>query len=140
MKNLGKMGDKVKVSDGYARNYLIPRDLAVEATAGQVRALKNTKDAEKQKQHKLLAEAKETAARLNAAAVTIRTRVGEGGKLYGSVTSKDIVAAIAQACGISIDKRKLEINEPIKSIGTYTATVKIHPNVTANVKVEVIET
>lgn len=139
VKSLGKTGDKVKVSDGYARNYLFPRNLAVEATAGQVRALKNTKDAERQKQLRLLAEARETAARLSKTTVTVKARVGEGGKLYGSITNKDIAEAIAQESGISVDKRKVEIKGMVKSVGTYTVAIKIHPEITAEVKVEVAE-
>jgi len=129
----------VKVSDGYARNYLFPRNLAVEATAGQVKALKNTKDAEQQKLRRLLAEARETAERLSQIAVTIKTRVGESGKLYGSVTNKDIAEAIAQESGIAVDKRKVELKEAIKSVGTYAAVVKVHPEVTAEVKIEVVD-
>ncbi len=139
VKSLGKAGDKVKVSDGYARNFLFPRNLALEATAGQVRALKNTKSVEEVKQQKILDEARKTAARLQQTAVTVKTRVGEGGKLYGSVTNKDVAEAIEQVSGIVIDKRKVEIKEPIKALGTYAAVVRIHPEYAAEVQVNVVE-
>lgn len=139
VKSLGKAGDAVKVSDGYARNYLFPRNLAIEATEGQVRALQNTKSAEQTKLKKVRTEAEKVAGRLAKTVVTVKARVGEGGKLFGSVTNKDIAEAIAQVSGVTIDKRKVEVREPIKALGTYTAVVKVHPDFPAEVQVNVVE-
>ena len=137
VKGVGKAGEVVKVSDGYARNMLLPRGYATEATEGNVRNLekqKAIKDAVKQKE---LAEAKELAAKIEQLKVSIITKSGEGGRLFGSITTKDIAEALAEQHKISIDKRKLVLESPIKHTGDFELDVKIYPEVTAKLKVTV---
>ncbi len=137
VKGVGKSGEVIKVSDGYARNMLLPRGLATEATEGNVRSLekqKAIKDANKQKE---LGEAKELAEKIGQRKVTIITKSGEGGRLFGSITSKDIADALAQQHKISIDKRKFVLENPIKHTGDFEIDIKIYPEVTAKLKVTV---
>ncbi len=135
---LGKEGDIINVSGGYARNYLIPRKVAVPAT-GQNLAIWEKK--KKNMEAKLAKERKgeeELALKLRDLSVKIKVDTGESGKLFGSVTSADIVEAIKAASGIEIDKRNIELPENIKGIGTYEVPIKLHPEVEAKVKVEIL--
>ena len=139
VKGQGKKDQIINVSDGYARNFLFPKKLAVEADAGAMADAKN-KEASKQfrlKEEKAAAEA--LAAKLNEITVVIKTAGGNDNKLYGSVTTKDISDALKASHGIEIDKRKLSVAENIKTFGTYNVDVKVYPEVSAKMKVSVQE-
>ena len=139
VKGQGKKDQIINVSDGYARNFLFPKTLAVEADAGAMADAKN-KEASKQfrlKEEKAAAEA--LAAKLNEITVVIKTAGGNDNKLYGSVTTKDIADALKASHGIEIDKRKLSVAENIKTFGTYNVDVKVYPEVSAKMKVSVQE-
>lgn len=134
--NLGKSGELVTVKDGYGRNYLLPRKIAVLANEQNVRQLEHEKSVISARQAKLKGGAQEQAAKLSAANVKIIRKVGEQDKLYGSVTALDIAEALA-AQGIRIERRTIHLPEPIKAVGTHTVEVRLHREVTANLKVEV---
>lgn len=134
---LGKIGDLVKVADGYARNFLVPKKKAIEATPDNLRAMDHAKKMVADRLRKLKKEAAAEADQIKGLAVTIKAKVGEEGKLFGSVTSMDIAEA-ARARGVNIDKRKIALEEPIKRTGDYTVTVKLHADVTADFKVSVV--
>jgi large subunit ribosomal protein L9 len=136
-KGLGRAGDVVKVSDGHARNLLIPRGIAAEATDGNIRSLEKQKKSDEEKHKKDLAEAKSLAKRMGGLSVKIITKSGENGRLFGSITSKDIADALAEQHGIHIDKRKIAQESPIKSTGAVSVEVKIFPEVTASLRVDV---
>ncbi|MDR2132644.1 MAG: 50S ribosomal protein L9 [Clostridiales Family XIII bacterium] len=136
-KGLGKAGDMVKVSDGHARNMLIPRGIAAEATDGNIRNLEKQKKLNEEKYKKDLAEAKTLAERLGGLSVKIFTKSGENGRLFGSITSKDIADALAEQHGIRVDKRKIALEGPIKNTGTVSAEIKIFPEVAAALRVDV---
>ena len=138
VKNLGKKGEMVSTSDGYARNFLFPRKLAVEANAQAMTELKNREDS---KNHKIALEkaaANEAAAALGGKTVRITAKAGQNGKLFGSVTAKEIAAVMKTQFGIDIDKRKITVDD-IKAFGTYPATVKLYQGVTAEFSVTVTE-
>ncbi|MCK5457498.1 MAG: 50S ribosomal protein L9 [Melioribacteraceae bacterium] len=134
---LGQVGDLVDVKDGYALNFLVPRQIAYPATAGNLRALEEEKKQIAKKESKNLAVANEFSAELEKVSVTIPVTVGEDDKIFGSVTSKMIGDAL-QEKGFEIDHRKIEIEEPIKSLGIYSVKIKIHADVTATVKTWVV--
>jgi large subunit ribosomal protein L9 len=134
---LGKVGDTVSVKDGYARNYLIPRQIAYQATKGNIIALEEEKKQIQKKEEKELDAAQTLATNIEKVSVTIPVTVGEEDKIFGTVTSQMIADSLKEK-GFDIDKRKIEITEPIKSLGIYSVTVKIHPNVTATVKTWVV--
>lgn len=138
VKNLGQKGDTVTVADGYARNYLLPRHLAVPATQGNINVMQQQKAQALQRQQRLRQEAEQLAARLNQVTVTIPMKTGEGGRMFGSVTAQTIGEALAQQ-GMAVDKKKIELKEAIKTLGTYNITVKLHPEVTAHIRVVVTE-
>ncbi len=135
VKGTGKEGDVVKVSDGFARNRLIPGGLAVEATEANKRAIarEKAKAAEKFAQDKEAAE--QLAAKLTAAPVIVKTKVGDNGKLFGSITSMDIAQAVSDQLGTEIDKKKIVLDKPIKEVGETEVTVKLFQDVAAKVKV-----
>lgn len=137
VKGLGKSGEVVKVSDGYARNMLIPKGVASEATEGNVRNLEKQKAIQAENKKKELAEASALAEKIGALKVSIVTKSGEGGKLFGSITSKDIADALAEQHKINIDKRKFVLENPIKHIGDFEIDIKIYPEVTAKLHVTV---
>ncbi len=139
VKGTGKKGELANVSDGYARNFLLPRKLAKEADA---QALNELKNAEQSKQHKIdveTAEAKENKKRLDDKIIEMKAKAGKGGKLFGSVTSKEVAAELQRIFGISVDKRKVVLESDIKSFGTYHAEVKLYTGISANIKVKVTE-
>lgn len=136
---LGKKEDLVEVNDGYARNYLIPKGLAVEANATNLNIMKSKKKAEKLKKEKELENARQLASRLEGSTVTIKTKAGENGKLFGSITSMDISDSINKAIGVNIDKKKINIPEPIKTLGTSEVEVRLYQGVQAKVLVKVEE-
>lgn len=137
IEKLGKIGDLVKVADGYARNFLVPGKKAIEATPKNVHAMEHAKKMVADRIRKMKKEATAEADRIKGLSVTIKAKVGEEGKLFGSVTSMDIAAAV-KAQGMEIDKRKIVLEEPIKRLGEYTVTVKLHADVTADIKVAVV--
>ena len=135
VKGTGKKGEVVKVSDGYARNVQIPKGIAKEATEGNVRNLNRQKEiaAEKNAAQKAAAEA--TAAKLNESSVTIKAKGGDGGRLFGSVTNKDVADALKAQLDIKIDKKKIELKNAIKNEGEFTAKVRLFAGVSADLKV-----
>lgn len=137
IEKLGKIGDLVKVADGYARNYLVPTKKAIEATPKNVHAMEHAKKMVADRLRKLKKQAVADADNIKTLAVTIKAKAGEEGKLFGSVTTMDIAEA-AKAQGVVIDKRKIALEEPIKRLGDYTVTVKLHADITAEFKVSVI--
>lgn len=134
---LGKVGDIVDVKDGYARNFLIPRSIGYAATTGNLRALEEEKKQHVDRQKKDLRSAEKLAAELEKLSVTLKMKVGEDEKLFGSVTSQMIADAVAEK-GFTIDKRTIELDETIKALGIYTVPVKLHPTVSGNLKVWVV--
>lgn len=138
VKKLGKKGEIIEVSEGYARNYLLPQKLAIPATNGNVNTVKLQKEAENRKQQRILEEAKVLAAQLAKVEVTIPVKMGEGGKLFGSVTAKDIADALLAEHKLEMDKRKIELKDSIKALGTYPVTIKIHPEVSTRIQVHII--
>lgn len=135
VKGTGKAGDVVKVSDGYARNMLIPKGFAVEATQGNIRNLEKQKAiaAEKKLQEKKAAQAQ--AERIAELAVTIKTKAGDGGKIFGSITSKDVAEALSRQHNIVVDKKKIQLDSPIKQIGETSVDIKLYPEINTNLKV-----
>ncbi|MCI1958725.1 MAG: 50S ribosomal protein L9 [Clostridia bacterium] len=139
VKGSGKKGQTINASDGYAANFLIPRKLAIMATDGNLNALKQQKKAEDRKTAEELAKAQQMAKKLEAITVKVTVKTGDNGKLFGSVTNKEIAQAMEEQSGIKIDKKKVVLDEPIKMTGEQKVDVKIHPQVTAKVKVAIIE-
>ncbi len=137
VKGKGKAGDVVKVNDGYARNMLLPKGLAKEATQGNVRSLEKQKALAEEKRQEQKAAAQELAQKLEKLTVTIQSKGGENGKLFGSITSKDIAEALEAQEGIKVDKKKIDLAAPIKQTGTETVTLKLFPEVAAKLKVKV---
>lgn len=137
VKALGKKGEVVKVSDGYARNFILPKKLGVEATKQNMYDLNNQKAAEEKRQKEILEEARKQAKELENLTIKVKIKVGEGGKTFGSVSTKEIAAAIKEQHKLDIDKKKLVLNDPIKQVGIYTIPVKMHAQVTASIKVSV---
>jgi large subunit ribosomal protein L9 len=136
VENLGEIGAIVDVANGYGRNYLLPRNLAVEANPRNIKEFEHQKKNILSKVKKLRATAEDIAEKISAITVTLEAQAGEEDKLFGSVTSKDIAEAISQK-GVEVDKRKIVLDEPIKRLGEYEVTVKVQQDVTATVKVEV---
>lgn len=139
VKALGKKGEIVNVSDGYARNCIFPKKLGLEATSKNLNDLKLQKANEDKKAQALLAEAKELAKKVEAGKVTLSIKVGEGGRTFGSVSSKEIAAEVKKQMDLDIDKKKIQLKDSIKTLGTHEVPVKLHPKVTATLKVVVTE-
>jgi len=139
VKALGKKGQIVKVNDGYARNYILPKKLGVEATARNLNDLKLKKANTEKLAAEQLAAAKELAARIGEMSVSLTMKAGEGGKAFGSISSKEIGAAIAEQLKLDIDKKKMVLSEPIKTFGTHEIPIKLHKDVTAKLAVKVTE-
>lgn len=138
VKGLGKKGELVNASDGYCRNYLLPRKLAVEANSQAMSELKNREAAEKHKLDTEIAEAKKVAASLEGKTVKLSAKAGANGKLFGSVTAKDIAEVISKQLGINIDKKKIQA-EDIKMFGVYPVEVKVYNGISASLFVSVGE-
>ena len=134
-----KKGEIVNVNDGYARNFILPKKLGVEATGKNLNDLKLQKNNEKKVAQEQLEAAKALAAKLEEGGVSLAIKVGEGGRAFGSVSSKEIAAAVKEQMGLELDKKKISLKEPIKSLGTHIVTVKLHPEVAAELKVSVKE-
>lgn len=139
VKNLGVMGSIVDVADGYGRNYLIPRSLAVEANPKNIKKFEHLKRQIQAKVEKARKAAEELAERLSKMKIEIEAQSGEEGKLFGAITAMDIAEAISRQ-GIEIDRRKILQEEPIKRLGTYNVPIKIHEGVTANITLEIKKT
>jgi large subunit ribosomal protein L9 len=137
VKNLGKKDSTLEVSDGYARNFLFAKGLAVEANAVNINLLTNQKQSNERKKGKERDEANLLSEKINKIEMILKTKSGENGKLFGSITSKDISEELKISYGIDIDKRKLELPEPIKSVGTYTIDVKVYTGINTKLKVKV---
>jgi large subunit ribosomal protein L9 len=136
--DLGAPGDVVEVKDGYARNFLVPRGLAMRWTRGAERQTDQLRRAQNARVTRGLTEAEELAATLTSMSITIQARVGEAGKLFGSITTTDICEAVARAGGPSIDRRSVTVAAPIKTVGRHDVSVHLHPEVNAVLAVEVI--
>jgi len=139
VKGTGKKGDVVNASDGHARNFLIPRGLAKEATDSTISSLKHQKASEEKRKAEELQAAKDLAAKIGEFEVKITSKAGEGGKLFGSITSKEIAERVNKDFGIKIDKRKISMDGAIKTLGTQTIDIKVYPSVIAKLKVTVTE-
>ena len=137
MEKLGKIGDLVKVADGFARNYLVPAKKAIEATPKNLRAMDHAKKMVSDRKRIIRKEAAADAEKIKSLAITIKAKVGEEGKLFGSVTTMDIAEAM-QAQGAVIDKRKIALEEPIRRVGDYTVSIKLHTDVAVDLKVSVV--
>ena len=135
--NLGKRGEIVKVADGYARNYLLPRKLALVATDGNKKQIERERGKFEAKEAEEVKAAEAVAARVSNLEVDIARKVGENDVLFGSVTASDIASAL-EAKGVEVDRRKLQLAEPIKKLGDYDVVLKLHREVTAHVKVKVV--
>lgn len=137
VKALGKKGQVVEVKEGYARNFLFPKKLAVEATANNLKEIERQQKIKENKKQQELEAAQKLAQKLNELNVTLKVKSGDNGKLFGAVTSKDIAEIIEKNNKLKIDKRKIELKENIKTLGTYQVSIKLHPEVTAEIKVKV---
>lgn len=139
VKALGKKGQIVKVNDGYARNFILPKKLGMEATAKNLNDLKLQKANEARIAAEQLEAAKKLAAELGEMSVTVSIKAGEGGRTFGSVSTKEIAKAAADQLKMDIDKKKMMLPEPIKSLGTFEVPIKLHKDVTAKLRVKVVE-
>ncbi len=135
---LGHIGDIVKVAPGYARNYLIPKGLAIEATLKNAKELEHVKRQMEYRKNKLLEQVKALAARIEAITINLAHQAGEEGKLFGAVTNMELAEQL-KAQGIEIDRKKIILAEPIKHVGEFTAAIKLHPEVSANLKVNIVK-
>lgn len=139
VKSLGKKGEIVNVNDGYARNFILPKKLGVEANGKNLNDLKLQKNNEAKVAQEHLDAAKELAEELKAGKVVLTMKVGEGGRTFGSVSSKEIAEAVKSQMNLDIDKKKIQLKEQIKTVGTHIVSVKLHPEVTAELSVSVKE-
>lgn len=139
VKTLGKKGQLVDVNDGYARNFILKKKLGIEATGKNVNDLKLKKENDDKIARAELLEAQELAKRLEAGQVNLSIKIGEGGKSFGSVSTKEIGIAIKEQLDYEVDKKKIQLKDVIKTLGTHTVPLKIHPKVTAEIKVVITE-
>lgn len=139
VKNLGKKGEIVKINDGYARNFVLPKKLGIEANNKNLNDLKLQKANEERLALEKLQEAKILAVKIEEKPVTVSIKAGEGGKTFGSVSTKEISQEVKRQLGFEIDKKKMVLDEPIKTLGTHIIKVKVHKEVTANLTVKVTE-
>lgn len=137
VKGMGKKENMVEVSDGYARNYLIPRGLAVEANATNLNVMNTKKEAERTKKERELQNAKVLAEKIKNTTVVIKAKAGENGKLFGSITSMDIASKLKSDFGLDIDKKKILLHDAIKTLGTMEVEVKLYPEVSSKLTVKI---
>lgn len=137
VKGLGRSGATVEVADGYARNYLIPRGLALSASSGTLKSLAEKEEATRRREERVLREADLLKNRLDGTTLRLFARCGDGGKLFGSITAKDVAEAIQKAIGSEVDKRRVEMKEPIRSLGTFPVLLRLGHDVAATVHVAV---
>ncbi len=135
---LGSAGDVVEVKDGYGRNYLVPRGLAIGWTRGGERQVEAIRQGRASREVRDASSAQDVKARLEATSVRLAVRAGAGGRLFGSVTPADIAGAVSRSGGPEIDRRRVEVRQPIKVVGEHSVTVRLHPDVSATVRVEVV--
>lgn len=138
VENLGHKGDLVEVADGYARNYLVPRGLAIQATRGVVAQAEQMRRSRAARDARERGAAEELATRLGTQSITISVKAGEGGKLFGSVTSADVVEALKAQAGVELDRKHVGLAEPLKELGPASIDVKLHREVTVAVTVDVV--
>ncbi len=138
VEKLGDAGDIVQVADGYGNNFLMPRGLAMRATRGAVADAAAIRSARAKREARNLGEAREQQAILEARPVTVTAKAGEDGTLYGSVGNREVAQAIADQIGVTIDRRRMPMERPLKSLGEHEVTVRLHPELTATVRVEVV--
>lgn len=139
VKALGKKGDKVKVNDGYARNFILPKKLGVEASAKNINDLKLQKANEERIAKEILEQAQAFAKELEEKVIVLKIKLGKDGRTFGSISTKEISIAAKEQLGYDIDKKKLQLAEPIKNMGTFHVPVKLHQKVTGELKVKVTE-
>ncbi len=139
VKALGKKGQVVEVSDGYAKNFILKKKLGLEATGANMNDLKLQKAREEKLAQQQLDNAKELAAVLETKSVVVQIKAGEGGRTFGSVSSKEIAAAYKEQCDMEIDKKKIQLTDPIKTFGTFEVPIRLHPQVTGKLTVKVQE-
>lgn len=138
VKKVGSKGDIVEVSEGYGRNFLLPKKLAVEATAANLETAKQKANSAARKKQQATDEARLLAAQLEKVSVKIAVRIGEGGKLFGSVTGKDVADALAKEHGIDVDRRKISLKSEVTGAGEYEAVIKVHPEIQSTIRVLVV--
>ena len=139
VKSLGKKGQVVSVNDGYARNYILPKKLGIEANSKNMNELKLQKQHQEKLEAQALAEAQELASKIGTFKVELKVKTGEGGKIFVSVSAKEIAAAVKEQYGIDLDKKKMQLSEPIKTVGSHIIPVRIHKDVTAQLTLKVTE-
>lgn len=139
VKSLGKRGDTVKVSDGYARNYILPKKIGVEATSKNLNGLKLQKEREEKAAAQKLAAAQEMAADLSNKKITVTMKKGQGDRVFGSVSAKEIAQAAKSQYGLELDKKKIQMDAPIRSFGMHEVPIRLHPQVTGKLFVQVDE-
>lgn len=139
VKSLGKKGEIVNVSDGYARNYVLPKKLGVEANSANMNDLKLQKANSDKIAKEQLEAAQKLAGTLETKEVVLKMKSGEGGRAFGSISSKEIAAAAKQQCSLELDKKKIQLPEAIKALGVYEVNIKLHPEVTGTLRVKVVE-
>ena len=138
-KKLGKKGDIIEASEGYARNYILPKKIGIEATPKNLNELKLHKANEEKKAKELLEQAQALSKDLEQKQVIVKIKAGEGGKTFGSVSTKEIAAGLKEQHGIEVDKKKIQLAENLKNFGTYEVVIKLHPQVAAKLSVKVVE-
>ena len=138
VKKVGSKGDVVEVSEGYGRNFLLPKKLAVEATAANLETAKQKANSAARKKQQATDEARLLAAQLEKVSVKVAVRTGDGGKLFGSVTGKDVADALAKEHGIDVDRRKISLKSEVTGAGEYEAVIKVHPEIQSTIRVLVV--
>lgn len=138
VKSLGKRGDVVQVAEGYGRNFLLPKGLGLEASKANLTTLAHENARIEAQKKKELERARDLGKKLDGAEVKVFAKAGEGGKLFGSVTNKEVSEQIKQQLNVEIDRRKMELKETIKSVGTYDAVIRLHPEVQIKIKINVL--
>ena len=137
VRGLGRPGEVKDVADGYAQNFLLPRGLAIEATAGELKHLAQERQADKAKKDRAHADAEELATRLGALTLVFKLKAGEQGKTFGSVTNKDVADALKKEHGVDIDRTKIELHDPVRTLGTHSVEIRLLPDVRAKVTIAV---
>ncbi len=139
VKTLGKKGEIVDISDGYARNFVLPKGMGLEATSKNLNDLKLQKANEEKKAQQQLEAAQELAKLLEGKEVVVKMKSGKDGKAFGSISSKEIATEAQKQCGLELDKKKIQLTDPIKALGIYDISIKLHAKVTGHLKVKVVE-
>lgn len=139
IKGVGKKGDLINASEGHARNYLLPRGLAVEATKGNINAKQKKDEKAEAERKQIQKDAQDLADSIKDKEIIIHAKLGNNGKLFGAVTNKEVHDELKKQLGVDIDKKKITLNTSVKNIGTFEATIKLHPKVTTEVTVKVVE-